>query len=267
MCKYDFERLNSQSDHYIMTGGPPQWIPEIFQNGNDWAWLQDKISDDFGTGSGAGYAEKAFARAKYFADVNGLPVPKWFFLNEISISRWVQNRPGYHQYIIDMATAIKSLGSIPVIFVPFMLPTRYKESWVALKDAGGYIAVEAYLNSRNITKSGPRSTKSKPSAKRLAYIKKLYGKSITAFGLMGIPKKRLMFFEHYGFTPVEKNYGRSGVSSADWADIIRLRGIALKSLKVYGTGGYGWIGNAMQLPNTERAKFYDAYLASTTSLP
>jgi hypothetical protein len=267
MCKYDFDRLNSASDHYIMTAGPPQWIPEIFENGNDWAWLQDAVNDDYPDGTGAGFAEKKFARAKYFADYNKVPVPKWFFLNEISVSRWIMNKPGYHQYIIDMAAAIKSLGSVPVVFVPFMTPARHKAAWVALKNTGAYIGVEAYLNSQEIVKSGPRSTKAKPSAKRLAYIKKMYAKSITAFGNMGVPKKRLMFFEHYGLTPIEKGYGRSAVSSADWRDIIRLRGIALKSLKVYATGGYGWIGNAMKLPNSERATFYDAYLASTKLLP
>jgi len=254
MCKYDFDRLNSVPNHYIMSGGPPQWVPEIAAAGNQWAFMQDKISDDFPKGTGAAYAAKKYAVALNYATYAKVAFPKYFFLNELSIKRWSENRPGYHKYIVDMVKYLKAKKTIPVVFAPFMDPTKWKASWVALKNAGAYIAVEAYMDSQKIIKA------SKTNNGRYAYIKKQLAASVKAFGAMGIPKNRLLYFEHYGTTPKDKHYGRSAVSEKDWIQIIKLRAQAFKGLKVYGTGGYGWIGNGMKLDNSLRGKYYDHYI-------
>jgi len=258
MCRYDFDRLNSAPGHYLM-GGPPQWIPDIFSAGNTWTWQEDQISDGF-PGSGAAYADKIYAKAKNFADFAHVAVPRYFFLNELSFKRWTQNRPGYHQYIYDMVKQLKSRQVVPVVFAPFMNPKLYKSSWLKLKSVGAYVAIEAYLDSAKIAKIST-------NAKRYEWMLKQYQDSVADFVKMGTPRNHLLIFEHFGTTPKGKHYGRGAVSDALWKTIIALRAKAFKALKLFGTGGYGWIGNGMNLSNEFRKVYYDYYLKHTANLP
>jgi len=255
MCHADFDQLNTKGGHFMaMTF--PLWLDSITNNGNTWAYWQDNINDGFPGGSGSDAAQAIYATAEKYANYfnekfPGTNVPQYFLLNEISFSRWSQNRPGYAQFVIDMVTELSQQGVTPIIFAPFLNPTtKFRQQWSQLAQVA-IIAVEGYIDSRKVAKVS--------SSKRLAYMKKQYAQSVSSWVKAGVPKNRLAYFEHYGNTLSGVGYGRQGVSKTMWYNIIQNRNTALKSLGTWGIGSYGWMGNKMKINAAQRDYFYQAY--------
>jgi hypothetical protein len=257
MCEWDFQQLNSKGGHDMVIQFPT-WHQNIFANGNSWSFIYDQISDDF-PGSGAGFADKVYEMAKKYAEHFQLSIPKYFFLNEISHSRWRENREGYHQYVIDMAKRLRNdYKVIPVVFSPLMKPdAKFKSKWVELAKYA-YIGVEAYINTKQVFAV-------KGKAARGKYMKKQYDTILSFYQKCGVKKNRIAFFEHYGNSDGKRGaYGRVNVPAKDWIQIIQLRNQIFKSVGTWAVGSYGWMSNQMKVPTNkssedDRSLFYGAY--------
>jgi len=255
-CVFDHERLNDKPNHFIATV-EPIFLNQTRDAGNDPALQVDKINKGF-PGSGAKFADTIYANAQKFG-VNGGKVPKYVILNHVNLTHWKKNTPGYHKYIIDMATALKNKKMEPIVMVPIMFPTKKDKETLSALSKVAYIGVEAYLNSKKIMEL--------PRPRQRPYMVAKYNKSLDKYAKYGVPRTRIVLWEHYGMTAYKKTYGRSGLNNFNWRRIIKMRSKAIKVLKVWGFGSFGWSHNGMKASNRRRGLYYKAYNKAGYLLP
>ncbi len=173
-------------------------------------------------------------------------------MNELSASQWPGNA-AYRTYAINLATTMQNTyNKAVVIAAPFATPGAHAADWTALAKHA-FVGAEVYLTGAAINKSG----------NSVAWCQKQYQASITAYANLGVPKSRLFLFEHFGNTTAGTNWGRSGVSAAGWNNAIKARSQAAHNLGFAGFVSYGWGGNAMHAPESDRLGFMDTYAAQT----
>ena len=97
------------------------------------------------------------------------------------------------------------------------------------------------------------------SGNSVAWCKDRYQESIDAFTARGVPLKKLMLVEHFGNTPKDVRWGRSGVSDAGWHNAIEARSEASESLGFAGFISYSWAGNRMAESQGTRIDYIDTY--------
>ncbi|MCZ7679664.1 MAG: hypothetical protein M5U28_13255 [Sandaracinaceae bacterium] len=238
--------------HYLVTGSDAR-RDQVVAQGNRLAVNINELNAEWQEGGiTRADAMMAWARREFPSGV-----PRWFFLNEISRSRWLD--PGergvvYRQYVADVARRLSvHHGRTVVVLAPFYRPgwsgrEHYAASWRAVA-RHAYIGVENYISAALIRDSGFSE----------AYCRNRYQQSITAYTRLGVPLDRLILFEHFGQTTPDKNWGRAEVSIDDWLRAIRVRTRAARSLPFAGYGTYGWGANRAHRPSAERIRAMDAY--------
>lgn len=260
VCQTELDHMNavrvmpdgSVVGHYLVTGSDAR-RDQVVAQGNRLAVNINELNAEWQEGGiTRADAMMAWARREFPSGV-----PRWFFLNEISRSRWLD--PGergvvYRQYVADVARRLSvHHGRTVVVLAPFYRPgwsgrEHYAASWRAVA-RHAYIGVENYISAALIRDSGFSE----------AYCRNRYQQSITAYTRLGVPLDRLILFEHFGQTTPDKNWGRAEVSIDDWLRAIRVRTRAARSLPFAGYGTYGWGANRAHRPSAERIRAMDAY--------
>lgn len=260
ICQTEYDHLNairvmpngSAVGHYLVTGSDDR-RPEIVAQGNRLAVNINELNKDWDQGGVArADAMMAWAQREFPGGV-----PQWFFLNEISRSRWLD--PGergvrYRRYVAELVRRLSiTHGRTVAVFSPFYRPgwlgtQHYPASWRAISQHA-YIAVENYISGRAIRDSG--------FSEELC--RNRYQQSITAYTRMGVPLGRLILTEHFGQTFADKNWGRSEIDIDAWIRAIRVRTRAARSLPFAGYATYGWGSNRTHHTSAERLRAMDAY--------
>jgi len=259
-CSHDFDMLNRKTPggHYLALSGAQngfsrQLVQKAKANGNGIAYYVNDMHKFESRGAGTGDAIwkdacKAFGGCKN--------VPKFFILNEIKSERWPSS--SYRNWIALMVKGLKKHGVKPVVFVSpkWSMSPSYGSSFKAITDAGGYLALELYLDAQQARANGFSQR----------YIASFYSRALNQYLRMGIPRNRIMATEDYANSK-EVPYGRFGISDADWIKLIKLRNKAIGGLKFGGTLGYGWFYNSMQQTVAQKDRFYRSHLATRNSMP
>lgn len=242
-CQPDFDALNVAPPHF-MAVGTDMHKAKVWGAGNFQAAYVDDLNTNWQAG-GAARAAEIIASAK-----QGFPcgVPEYFILNEISAGQWPSNAT-YRQFVVDVAKALKNThGKTPVVASPFPKPGANGASWAELQKYA-FIGAEVYLSGKEINANG----------NSVSWCQTQYQAAITAYGNLGVPKSRLYLFEHFANTDATVGWGRAGVSVAGWKNAITARSTAIKNVGFAGFVSYGWGGNAMHAPESDRLAFMALY--------
>ncbi len=244
-CNQDFDALNGKPPH-VMAVGTDKHKQKIWNAGNN----QGVYIDDLNTNWSAGGQKRAndVHAAAQAAFPCGLP--SWFIVNEISAGQWPGNA-AYRQFVIDFAKTLSGTFKRKVVIAsPFDKPGANGASWTELAKYA-FIGAEVYLSGKEINATG----------NSVAWCQAQYQASITAYQNRGVAKNRLFIFEHFANTNADVGWGRAGVSTAGWHNAIKARSQALKNLNLAGFVSYGWGGNAMHAPQSDRLSFMQTYVA------
>jgi len=254
-CDHDFDRINSQGDHYIAVTDDGH-KDDIEKAGNEMSYYVNSMNDGYYKKKSAtvwaNYLYKD-ACTKFEGCKN---VPKWWILNEISASKWGNGVKKYQDYVVGLTKALKAKKLNIIVAAPFDAPKRAGPQWKALSQLG-YIGIENYVSGKEL----------KANKFSMPWLKAQYQKSVTAFKKFGVSSSRLFAFESYGSTLPSKPFGRAGISSAEWVKTITMRAAAIKAAHFKGFISYGWWGNQMKDSWKVRDKYYDAYLKTHSILP
>jgi hypothetical protein len=260
ICQNEYDHLNATRvladgtavGHYVVTGSDSR-RDQITRQGNRLAVNINELNAEWEAG-GIARADAMMAWARRnFPD----GVPQWFFLNEISRSRWLDGGDRgvrYRRFVADVARRLSvHHGRTVVVFAPFYRPgwsgtQHYPASWRALA-ANAYIGIENYIGGRLIRDAGFSE----------AFCRNRYQQSITAYTRMGVPLSRLILTEHFGQTTPDRNWGRGGLPIDQWIRAINVRTRAARSLPFAGYATYGWGSNRDHRPSAERRRAMDAY--------
>lgn len=245
-CPPDFDALNSLSQH-LMAVATDQHKAKIWAAGNQQAVYVNDLNVNVAAG-GAARANAVLAKA---ASDFPCGVPSWFVVNEISAGLW----PGdasYRQFVVDFAKTLAAKGKKVIVAAPFATPGANAASWTELQKHA-FIGVENYLSGAEVNQSG----------NSVGWCQAKYQASIDAYGKLGVPKGRLVLFEHFGNTGPGVEWGRGGVSVAGWHNAIKARAQAIANLGFAGFVSYGWGNNDMAATNAERVAFMKTYTSAT----
>jgi hypothetical protein len=259
MCNRDLTRLTETGNHYIAYGGnDPQHLAAIATKGNELAWLVDGITKSYESGKSAEtVADEMWATANRLYPSK---VPKYWILDELSVKLWFRLKIlKYHKWAVTLVTRLKNVyGVIPILCSPSSRvdPRKFKNDWKNLSKAG-YIGIEFY---------GVTSQEVKRRKYNVAWLTKWYRKGLDTYVKAGVPKKKIIFVDHFGATPFNKGFGSSGLKPREWKKVIAARAKAVKALKVGGFFSYGWVSYYKDTP-AMREGFYTAYNKGFKSLP
>lgn len=271
ICQTEYDHLNSVrvlpggtvQGHYLVTGSDSR-RDQIAAQGNRLAVNINELNEAWEEGGVArADAMMAWAERQFPGGV-----PQWFFLNEISRSRWLDTGDRgvrYRRYVADVARRLHVHHSrTVVVFSPFYRPGwlgthHFPAGWQAIA-ANAYIGVENYISGKEIRANGFSE----------AACRNRYQQSITAYTRLGVPRNRLILTEHFGFTFADKNWGRTEIPIDQWIRAIQVRTRAAHSLPFAGYATYGWSSNRAHRPASEHLRAIDAYFrvgASRLALP
>jgi len=229
-------------------------IKKARANGNEIAYYVNDMHAH-GTSNGAASAAAFWKDAcKKFGKCSA--VPKFFIMNEILSERWPST--SYQTWVIAMAKGLKKYGLKPILSVP----PRWASNPIAansFKEIAkyGYLALELYVSGSMLRGNGFSTS----------YLSGFYGRPLHAYMSMGIPRSRIMMYEHFANSDSSIPYGRQGVSSADWIRTIKLRNEVIHKLHFGGVLSYAWWLNAMKDSVAVRDKYYAAHQQSRQALP
>lgn len=178
--------------------------------------------------------------------------PRWFVLNEISRGAW-NGSAAYRTYVGDLVARLHNTYRRKVlVFSPFWRPgyasANNPAAWKRVA-AAARIGVENYLSGAQIKAHGFNP----------AWCKSMYAQSITWYSKMGVAAGRLVLTEHFAQTKAGAEWGRAGVSAADWEHAIRVRTQAARSLPFFGYASYAWGVDQMGIADFKRRSFQDLY--------
>lgn len=246
-CQQDFDVLNGVPSHFLGLGSDKQ-KPNVWDKGNFQAVYVDDLNTDWPSG-GAARAAAVMAEAQQNFPCG---VPSWVIVNEISASLWPSNA-SYRDYVVAFAKSLHvDHGRSVVIAAPFDGPGANGAWWSQLQQYA-YVGAEVYLSGKEVNASG----------NSVAWCKQQYQNAIDAYASVGVPKSRLFLFEHFGNSAADKGWGRAGVSVAGWKNAIHARAQAIGQLGFAGFVSYGWGGNEMHAPESDRLDFMAVYAAGT----
>lgn len=256
-CPNDFAR-----NAYFVDGTPRRghlvgvagnWSSDyLWGLGNRPAYYVNAVNEDWRQG-GVARADAIVAEASKAFE--GKP-PKWFLLNEISRNAWMNQGDDGRKYRKFLADLVKRLHvhhqRKVILFSPFwrpgIQPGHSAADWKAIA-ANAYIGVENYLSGAEIKAAGFSQS----------WCRDRYQESLTWYGRMGVGAGRIVMTEHFAQTKAGQEWGRAGVSIAEWTRAIRVRTAAAKSLPVFGFASYAWSFNQMHASNADRREFQDVY--------
>lgn len=244
-CPPDFDGLNALGGH-LMTVATDKHKAKIWAAGNQQAVYVDDLNVNVAAG-GAARASAALAKAAVDFPCG---VPSWFVVNEISAGQWPASA-SYRQFVIDFAKALADKGKKVIVAAPFATPGANAASWTEL-GKHAFVGVENYLSGAEVNASGNSVT----------WCQARYQESIDAYGKLGVPKSRLVLFEHFGNTGPGVEWGRGGVSVAGWHNAVKARSQAIQKLGFAGFASYGWGNNDMAATNEERLAFMKTYTSA-----
>lgn len=244
-CQNLFDALDVGPPHYMAMGSDDH-RNEILGAGNELAAYVDDLNTDWMDGAEARAADvMADAEANFVCGV-----PTWFVLNEISAGTWPSNA-SYRQFVIDFAAEMDLVwGKNVLIASPFSAPGANGASWAALSEHA-WIGVESYLSGQEINATGNQAV----------WCAEQYQTSKDAYTSKGVPEDRLVLFEHFGGTPTDTGWGRSGVSDAGWINAIEARSAAAASVGFAGFASYSWASNLVHEDEAARISFIETYVA------
>lgn len=244
-CQEDFDILNGVPSHFLGLGTDKQKT-KVWEKGN----FQAVYVDDLNTSWEAGGAARAAAVMATATQNFPCGVPSWVIVNEISAGLWPSN-PSYRDYVIAFAKSLNvDHGRTVVIAAPFDSPGANGAWWSQLQEYA-YVGAEVYLSGKEVNASG----------NSMSWCKAQYQSAIDAYVSVGVPKSRLFLFEHFGNSGADKGWGRAGVSVAGWKNAINARAQAIGQLGFAGFVSYGWGGNEMHAPESDRLAFAQVYAA------
>lgn len=248
-CQPDFAALAALPGHFMAVGSDMNKAV-TWASGN----VQAVYVDDFNTDWKLGGAARADALLEKTKKKFPCGVPKWFIMNEISHSLW-QTLPEYRAFVVDFAKRMKSgHGKSVIIASPFPSVKANGATWSELQK-WAFIGVENYLSGREIRDAGFS----------LAWCKAQYQASVAAYAQQGVPKSRLVLFEHFANSStlndngVVVKWGRENVSAADWHKAIKVRSQAGQAIGFAGFVSYDWGANGMHAPEADRLAFMKTY--------
>jgi autotransporter-associated beta strand protein len=255
-----FNVLNypSMGGNYMMTS-TDRHRPEMVANGNALA----QFYNPYCCATGSDYLKNPRPTAIEEADrihaytmnnsTNNGPRPEWLILNEISPSLWQQN-PGapslseFRTWAIDSVTRLTDVYGYKVIILsPYQQlgSTQNAPSWQALANKA-YIGIEAYLDGDEVWKGGT------DYASRVAYAQGRYQAAKNSYLNVGVPAEKLFVIEHVGNTVAGTKWGRGGIPTADWDQVLMIRQDALYNVNFAGFLTYAWGGNNMNITEAEQ---------------
>jgi len=257
MCDHDLIQLNSLSNHYIAVPAYNDRHQEIVAAGNEVAFYVNRVNDGHDQGkSGVDFANKMYQDACTMFH-NCSNVAQFWILNEISHKSFdPSNNAEYKNYLIDVVRTLAGLGIKPILASPYWRPKGNVAFWRSIAKYG-YIGVENYVGGQ-MAKSNGFS---------VSYLKKMYQASADAFKAMKIPKSKLLLCEGFGQSKPPAFFGRSGISSPQWNNLIKLRAQVIHSIRFGGFIAYGWWGNQMNVHSSERDQYYTTYNSVAHLLP
>jgi len=259
LCPADLRHANyvrvlpdgRRQGHYVAQA-TERFKTDIRAQGNVPALYVDRMNDDWESG-GRAVADRMIsdARASY-----GGNAPRWFLLNEISRSRWLDRSSigtRYRRYVAELAQRLHVQYERKVlIFSPFERPPasdgHRAEDWSAVA-MHAFIGVEAYLGGQEIATAGYSE----------AWCRGRYAQALEAYRALGVDPRRQILTEHFAHSEAGLGRGREGLSEANWLRAIRIRTRAATSLPFYGFASYAWGFNQMSAPARQRFAAQDVY--------
>ena len=199
---------------------------------------------------------------------------KWIILNELSRSLWISNSNNYRTWLVNVVKRLKNTYNHEVIVCsPIEFAGNYpSQQWQQLS-LYGYIAIEGYLSGKAIKANdgghGLNTPAGMAAAKSWCYQKYLGFKQ--SYNNQGVPFSKIYLIEHFAQTKENQmgddgniiNYGRCGVSVANWKLAIKARGEASGNVGFAGFVSYAWHRNWMNASESDLVSFINAYKATS----
>ena len=262
LCDLELAHLNylrvaadgTVNGHFLVTGGD-RMRSSVESAGNALAVNINELNAHWTDGADA----RADAMMAWAVERFGSEPPAWFFLNEISRSRWLRDDDEgrrYRQYVVGVARRLRRThGRRVVVFSPYWRPgydgrDRFRTAWSNLAEVS-FIGVENYISGEAMRARGFSQS----------WARERYRASIAAYTALGVPRAKLMLTEHFGNTQPGTNFGRAGIRHTDWIRAIRVRTRAARSLPFAGFISYAWGSNLTHHRSDRRREAMDAYHA------
>jgi hypothetical protein len=260
-CWRDFNRLNfkTKGGHYMAVasgiGLGGEMMKRARKNGNNVAYYVNDMHMH-GSTNGAASATAFWKDAcKRFKTCKA--VPKFWIMNEILSERWPS--VAYQKWVIGLTKGLKKRGLKPIISVPPRWSVSPVVGGSSFTEIGKYgiLALELYVSGQMYRSSGFSAQ----------YLNNYYGRPLSAYLRLGIPRSRIFMYEHYANSNSAIPYGRQGVSDADWIRTIKDRNKVIAKLKFGGVLAYAWWLNSMKQSPAVRDRFYMAHHKTRQALP
>jgi hypothetical protein len=246
-CRPELAHLNVGPSHFIGVASDAH-KGDIWAAGNVQAVYVNELNSSWGTGSGEDRADEAMSTAD--ASFHG-QVPKWFLVNEISVSLWPDDAD-YRLYVRRFAARLHGhYGKEVVIASPFPNPGYHAADWTALQ-SNAYVAPEVQLTGAEVNASG----------NSVAWCVAQYQDTIDHYANVGVPLSRLVLVDNFANPAAGTGWGRAGVSADGWRNAIATRAAAAAQAGFAGYWSYAWGNNAMADDELTRLSFEDAYTAN-----
>ncbi|HSU54024.1 MAG TPA: immunoglobulin domain-containing protein, partial [Candidatus Dormibacteraeota bacterium] len=254
ICTNHFDHLNfpTTNGHYLAMGGDTHRL-QLATNGNALAVYFNTLNDGWTTNSGAQQASNINQYAVSLFTTTG-PRPDWVVLNEISSGLWPSDA-SYRAWVRDVVHALRTTyGFNVIVYSPFPNPGNFGSDWQAVA-TDAYVGIENYLSGSEVQGQGFS----------VSYCQSQYQSSVNSYTGLGVPKAKLMLGELFGQTTTGTSYGRAGIASNAWDQVITARNQAVQNVAFAGFLSYAWGGNSMGITETEQLEHEDAY--RTNNLP
>lgn len=252
-CQEHFDHLNWQSanGHYLQTTTDNQ-LPGVTAKGNKLAAYWNDLNTGWTYTSAAQHADNIHA----WVMANFVPQPEWLTLNEISAGTWPGNQ-AYRTWLVGVMDRLKNThGYKVVLFSPFANPGANSADWQAVTQHC-YIGIENYLSGEEV----------KEQNFSVAWCQAQYQSSKTSYMNRGVPESKLFLTEHFSHTLPGTEWGRAGISYAEWDKAIIARMTGLRNAGFPGVLTYAWRGNLMAVPVADMIHFIDTYAAQALPGP
>jgi|GEM_PF-2390155 len=251
-CQAQFDALNwvSANGHMIMMGSDAHRA-ELVANGNVLGAYYNTLTSLYGSYDGSQAADQIEAYIiDRFTDTG--VAPTWVSLNEISPSLW-PNSEDYRAWLRECVARLHNYyGREVILFSPFPNPAYHADDWVPLSN-DCYIGLEKFLSGAAVNASG----------NSVSWCQSQYQSSKNSYLGLGVSASRLFLTEYFSQSVSGTNWGRSGVSYADWDAAINARSQAAHNVGFAGFISYAWIHNAMLVSEADMVHFEETYRANT----
>ncbi len=251
VCQGQFDALNwvSGNGHYLAMGSSAH-KSEVDGSANNLAVYYNSLNDNWTTVTGAGRADEIWSWCQQQFTDGG--IPQWIVVNEISASQW-QNSQTYRTWVADVVERLhNTYGFAIILCAPFATPGENDSDWQAVS-AYANIGAECYLSGQEINSSG----------NSISWCQSQYQSTMDHYAARGVPASKVFLVEHFGQTVSGANWGRAGVSYADWDSAIHARCVAAHNVGFAGFVSYGWGSDDMLASDADMIHFEQTYSQET----